>query len=123
MTEYTLSETYLQELRERLRQLEIIFQERDNLGAGRLLLLKYLAKVSGTISARSDGPPVTFGSGTVTLYKRNTDNEAEAITDGNGVDITQTVYSFAGTASGTDAWMWVGQDSLGTWWYLNEACS
>jgi hypothetical protein len=36
--------------------------------------------------------------------------------------ITRTVLSFAPTASGVNAYIWVGYDAFGTLWYLNEAC-
>jgi hypothetical protein len=82
--------------------------------------LSYLAKTGATaITARVGTTP---GTGLVTLQVY--DKYSNEIIDYKhmGRVITKTVLSFAPTASGVNAYIWVGFDTFGTLWYLNEAC-
>ena len=124
MQGYTLTESALQEIAEMKRQVSILVDARNRGERGNAIFRNHLAKTGGTAitAANYAVDPDTFGSGTVTLYQRNSDNEFETIKDNDGAAITLTVYNYTDTASGTDAYVWIGQDSLGTWYYLNEAC-
>lgn len=123
MGNHTLTDNAIRELAELKRQVQILVDERRQ-GRGRNIILRqHLAQASGTITAANYAvDPDTFGSGTVTLYKRNSDNEFETIKDGNGDAITVTVYNWVDEASASGAYVWVGQDSTGTWFFLQEAC-
>lgn len=72
-----------------------------------------LAKTDGSgVSARSG---TTAGSGTVTLqYLSGT-----TITDGSE---TVTVYNWTDDAAAATTYVWVQQDTLGTWWITGEDC-
>ena len=83
----------------------------------------FVGKVSGTITAGSDsGGTRTPGSGTVALYYLDSDDDLAALTDAAGTAFTVTAYNWTTTASGTDAWVFIQQDHLRTWWFTNEAC-
>lgn len=78
-----------------------------------------LAKTGGTaITARSGTTP---GSGTVTLYHLD-GGSITAVVDLDSSPVTVTAYSFAGTASGIGAYIFIEQDDDGTWWYVSEDC-
>lgn len=80
----------------------------------------YVAYVGGTaITARSG---TTAGSGTVTLKKLN-GTTIEDYDDSSETAITKTVYNWVGSASGTNTYVIVEQDSFGTWWLVGEDCS
>lgn len=64
------------------------------------------------ISARSG---TTAGNGTVTLQYLD-GSTITANTD------TLTVYNWSKTAAAAETYVWVHQDSLGTWWILGEDC-
>lgn len=77
-----------------------------------------LAKTDGSgITARSG---TTAGSGTVTLQYLDDAGEIQA--SANSAD-TFEVKNWVATAGAADTYVIVGQDSLGTWWLLNEDCS
>ena len=124
MQGHTLSENALSQIAEMKRQLDILVNERPQPMPHGAIFRNYVGYVGGTAITAADysGTPDTFGSGTVTLYYRNSSNEFVTVKDGQGSDVTVTAYNYADTASGTNTYVWVGQDSMGTWYYLNEAC-
>lgn len=97
---------------------EIYTQGFDMRAKGR----RYLAKTGDTaITARVGATP---GSGTVTIQRVNPfSGDIEAFKDENGDPVTLTAYSWVASASGTNAYVFVGFDTFGTLWYENEDCS
>lgn len=123
MAEYLVSDNLLHELAATKRQVEILWERSVKTEPPTIILRRNVGKVSGTITAATDSMGTrTCGTGTVTLYKKNSDDELEAVTDSQGSDVTETVYSWSATASGSDAWVYIEQDSLGTWWFVEEDC-
>ena len=83
----------------------------------------YLAYVAGTAITAAAGSTLgsAAGSGTVTLVALDSSGDMVART-GSGGNVTETVYNFTDTASGTNAFIYVTQDVDGTFWYHSEAC-
>ena len=121
---YQVGPNLLRQLSEMRRQVQVLWNRIEVMPTGEAIFRRHVGKVSGTITAATDGGGErTAGSGTVTLYRLNLDTtKYVAITDGAGADVTVTAYNWTTTASGTDAYVRVEQDPDGTWEFVNEAC-
>ena len=118
MKSFLVSEQLLRELGDMRRQVDLLIAQQQGTPGTTPIFRKYVAKADTTISAASDsGGTRTPGSGEVTLHRLNDSGKLEAM----GPD-TITVYNWTTTASGDSAWVFVEQDTLGTWWFTNEAC-
>ena len=123
MKSFLVSEQLLRELGDMRRQVDLLIAQQQGTPGTTPYFRMYVGKVSGTISAGSITSGVlTAGSGTVTLHRLNDSGDFEAMLDGSGSEKQVAAYNWTETASGSDAWVIVGQDSLGTWLFLNEAC-
>lgn len=121
MTGRSVTDNFIHELSEIKRQVQILVDERKPQQDRPPMLRQHLGYVGTTaITARSGTTP---GTGTVTLKQINDTPAIADITDGNGTAIEVDVYNYSATASGASVYVWVGQDSRGTWFYLNEDCS
>ena len=111
----------VQEVREMKQQIaEILTRTRRGLEGG-VIMRQHLAWVGSTAitAAVYSTTPDTVGSGDVTLYRANSDDELVTIKDTQGDDITVTVCNASIIPSGEDLYVWVRQDSTGKWWLDN----